>query len=113
VLGGPRVRTVTPLIDHLTGVQPSTEGTLQQRLLELRRARGGTSLVVVTGALDLDDLPYIASLRRRFDRLVMISVDSEHHHVDFPGVTVIVAADADGVSAAWNLQALSVSGARS
>ncbi len=108
VLGGPRVRTVTPLIDLLTGVQPSTAGTLQQRLLELRRARGGTSLVVVTGAFDPDDLPYLASLRRRFDRLVMICFDSERRHVDFPGVTVIVAADADAVSAAWNLQALSV-----
>src|SRR4029077_17331128 len=63
VLGGPRIRSVTPLIDHLTGGEPSLEGTLQKQLLTLRRARGGTSLVVVTGALDLGDLPYVASLR--------------------------------------------------
>jgi uncharacterized protein (DUF58 family) len=113
VLGGPRIRSVTPLIDHLTGVEPAPNGTLQTQLLTLRRARGGTSLVVVTGALDLDDLPYIAGLRRRFDRLVMISLDSEHHHVDFPGVTVIVARDADAVGAAWNLQALSMNITRS
>ena len=113
VLGGPRMRTVTPLIDHLTGVQPSADGTLQTQLLALRRARGGTSLVVVTGELDRADLPYVASLRRRFDRLVMISLDSQHQHVDFPGVSVIVAPDADAVAAAWNLQALAMNVARS
>jgi uncharacterized protein (DUF58 family) len=112
-LGGPRIRSVTPLIDHLTGVEPSPDGTLQKQLLTLRRARGGTSLVVVTGALDPDDLPYVAGLRRRFDRLVMISLDTEHQHVDFPGVTVIVARNADAVSAAWNLQALSMNVTRS
>jgi hypothetical protein len=44
---------------------------------------------------------------------VVISVDSEHRHVEFPGLTVIVAPDADSVAAAWNLQALSMSVARS
>jgi uncharacterized protein (DUF58 family) len=104
VLGGPRMRAVTPLIDHLTGVQASAEGTLQAQLLALRRIRGGTSLVVVTGELDAADLPHVAALRRRFDRLVVISLDTERHApVDFPGVRVIVAADADAVAAAWNL----------
>ena len=78
MIGGPRLRDVTPLIDHLTGVQPDPDGcAAAAQLLALRRARGGTSLVVVTGVLDRDDLPYVAALRRRFDRLVVVSLDPE------------------------------------
>lgn len=108
-IGGPRVRDVTPLIDHLTGVQPDPDGELKAQLLALRRARGGTSLVVVTGVLDRDDLPYVAALRRRFERLVLVCLDTEHEDpaaVRFPGVRVIVAKDADEVAAAWNVQVL-------
>jgi hypothetical protein len=105
VLGGPRVRNSTPLVDHLTGVQANPAGSLKAQLLPLRRSRGGTSLVVITGELDVADLPYVAGLRRRFDRLVMISIDSEQQPVpNFPGVRLIVARDADDVCAAWNLQ---------
>jgi uncharacterized protein (DUF58 family) len=105
VIGGPRVRDVTPLIDYMTGVQAEPDGSLKAHLLAMRRARGGTSLVVVTGELDTDDLPFVAGLRRRFDRLVVISVDTERHaHIDSPGVRLIIGKDADEVSAAWNLQ---------
>lgn len=104
VLGGPRVRDATPLIDHLTGVREHPAGSLQRQLLALRRARGGTSLIVVTGEIDVDDLPYLAALRHRFDRIVLVSIDTEHHSVpDVPGVRVIVARDADAAAAAWNL----------
>jgi uncharacterized protein (DUF58 family) len=109
VIGGPRLRDVTPLIDHLTGVQPKAEGTLQEQLIALRRARGGTSLVVVTGALDRADLPYVAQLRRRFDRLVVVSLDAKHAQpVRFSGVRVITAPDADEACAAWNVQSVLV-----
>ena len=105
VLGGARVRDVTPLIDHMTGVQADPDGSLQAHLLTLRRTRGGTTLVVVTGEVDEADLPYVAALRRRFDRLVVISVDIETRvPIEFPGVRVIVGKDADEVHAAWNLQ---------
>jgi uncharacterized protein (DUF58 family) len=105
VIGGPRVRDVTALIDHLTGVQADPEGSLQPHLVTLRRTRGGTSLVVVTGELDAEDLPFVAALRRRFDRLVVISLDPEPRTaLNFPGVRVIVGKDADAVCAAWNLQ---------
>jgi len=105
-IGGPRLREVAPLIDHLTGITADPEGSLQAQLLLLRRAHGGTSLVVVTGVLDHADLPFVASLRRRFERLVVVSIDPEHASgpVRFPGVGVIAAADADSVCAAWNLQ---------
>ncbi|HEV7204999.1 MAG TPA: DUF58 domain-containing protein [Jatrophihabitans sp.] len=104
LLGGPRIRDSTPLIDHLTGVVSDPDGSLQTQLLALRRTRGGTSLVVVTGEIDPEDLPYVAALRRRFDRLVVISIDPDSKVVpDFPRVRVIVAADADDACAAWNL----------
>jgi uncharacterized protein (DUF58 family) len=105
VVGGPRIRDVTPLIDHLTGVRADPAGSLQAQLLVLRRMRGGTSLVVITGELDEADLPYVANLRRRFDQLVVVSIDPETRPpIDFPRVRVIVAPDADAVVAAWNLQ---------
>jgi hypothetical protein len=104
VLGGARLREITPLVDHLTGVDANPEGTLRDQLLTLRRTRGGTSLVVVTGELDPEDMPYVAQLRRRFEQLVVISIDPEPRPpVHFPGVRVIVGADADAVQAAWNL----------
>ncbi|MGI8665418.1 MAG: DUF58 domain-containing protein [Jatrophihabitans sp.] len=103
VLGGPRLRSVTPLIDHLTGVQTTTEGSLRAELLRLRRARGGTALVVVTGAVEPAELPFVAGLRRRFERLVVISIDERAGPpVRFPGVRVISAADADAACAGWN-----------
>jgi uncharacterized protein (DUF58 family) len=104
VLGGPRVREATPLIDHLTAVGPDSAGTLRTQLLALRRSRGGTSLIVVTGEIDAADLPYLAALRRRFDRLMLVSLDIEHRSMpEFAGVQVIVARDADEVRVAWNL----------
>jgi uncharacterized protein (DUF58 family) len=102
-LGGPRQRGVTALIDHLTAVAPDSDSSLRASLIALRRAKG-TSLVVVTGVLDPDDLPYVAALRRRFERLVVVSVGASHAP-SLPGVRVIAAADADGVAASWNMLA--------
>jgi uncharacterized protein (DUF58 family) len=105
VLGGPRVREATPLIDHLTGVRANGAGSLQAQLLAARRARGGTSLIVVTGEISPDDLPYLTPLRKQFDRVVLVSMDTEHHSPpDIPGVYVIVACDADEARAGWNLE---------
>ena len=103
VLGGPRLRDATPLIDRLTGIEAVADGDLRTELIRLRRSRGGTSLVVITGEVDAADLPYVAALRRRYDRLVVVSLDPERKPVPrFPGVRIIVGADADGVALAWN-----------
>ncbi|MGI8677297.1 MAG: DUF58 domain-containing protein [Jatrophihabitans sp.] len=105
VIGGSRVRDSRPMIDYLTGVAADPGGTLQAQLLALRRVRGGTSLVVVTGGVDQADLPSLSGLRRRFDRLVLISIDSEKRSVPWvPGYRVIVAANADEACTAWNLE---------
>ncbi len=107
VIGGPRLREVTPLIDHLTGVGTSDtqdHDSLQAELLRLRRARGGTALIVVTGVAEATDLPYLAALRRRFERLVLIAVDPDDTPaMRFPGVRVISAVDAEAACAAWNV----------
>jgi len=100
---GPRQRGVTELVDHLTAVTSVATGSLRASLTALRRAQG-TSLVVVTGVLDAGDLPYVAALRRRFERLVIVSLGMGRGDdvPRVPGVRVIAAADADGVAAAWN-----------
>ncbi|SHH00772.1 Protein of unknown function DUF58 [Jatrophihabitans endophyticus] len=106
VVGGPWLRDPTELVDELTGLSADADGSLQTVLTALRQTRGGTSLVVVTGALDAAGLPYLAGLRRRFERIVLVSLDPEQRG-DGPvphGVRVLVAKDADEAAAAWNLQ---------
>ena len=103
VVGGPKLRDATPLIDFLTGIEPVADGDLRTELTRLRRSRGGTSLVVITGEIDTSDLPRITALRRRYDRLVVVSIDPERRPVPrFPGLRIIVGADADQVALAWN-----------
>jgi uncharacterized protein (DUF58 family) len=106
VIGGRRLRTVTPLIDHLTGVRADPAGSLQAQLLKLRRGHGGSTLVIVTGALDRAELAHAAALRRRFERLVVLSVDpAAAAPAEYPGLRVIAGTDADAVRAAWNMRA--------
>jgi len=102
-LGGPSHRDPTPLIDYLTELQPDPEGSLDAQLVLLRRDRGGTALVVVTGGLDLDSLPMIAALRRRFDRVIVTSIVSRPMRVPaHPGLTIVAAGSADELVQAWN-----------
>ena len=100
VLGGPRLGDVTPLIDHLTAVKAAQTGSLRAGLTALRRAHG-TSLVVITGAVDAADLPHVAALRPRFERVVVIGVGDAAVPA-MAGVRVIAGRNADAVAAAWN-----------
>ena len=69
----------------------------------LRRDRGGTALVVVTGRLDVDQLPMIAALRRRFDRVIVTAIVARPGRIPMhPGLTVVAARSADEVAMAWN-----------
>ena len=53
--------------------------------------------------IDRGDLPYVAALRRRYDRLVVVSLDPQRTPVPrFPGLRILVGADADEVALAWN-----------
>jgi uncharacterized protein (DUF58 family) len=103
VLGGPGERTPTALVDHLTTAAPSDVGDLRAALLGLRRDRGGTALVVVTGRVDRESLPAVAALRSRFDRLVVVSVLPRPGSVpSHPGVSVVPVTSADELAAVWN-----------
>jgi uncharacterized protein (DUF58 family) len=102
-LGGPSHRNPTPLVDYLTEVQPDPLGSLAAELLLLRRDRGGTALVVVTGRLDLDSLPMIAALRRRFDRVIATSIVARPGRMPVhPGLTIVAAGGAAELAKAWN-----------
>jgi uncharacterized protein (DUF58 family) len=102
-LGGPGRRETETLVDRLTEVTPDGRGSLAAELALLRRERGGTALVVVTGRLAPATLPTVATLRRRYDHVVVASLVrlSPPHH-PYPGLTVLTAATADGLARAWN-----------
>ena len=102
-LGGPAHRDPTPIVDHLTSVAPDPGGSLEAELVLLRRDRGGTALVVVTGSLDPATLPMAAALRRRFDRLIVISMVDRPGRVPVqPGLVVVEASSADELARRWN-----------
>lgn len=105
-LGGPDRHDPQALVDHLAAVGPAPGGTLNEQLRLLRRQRAGTALVVVTGVLDEDDLPIAAALRRRFQRLVVVSVDpNASARPPYPGVHVLCGATGDELAGLWNLEA--------
>lgn len=101
-LGGPVYRDPAVIVDRLTDLLP-TSGSLADELATLRRERGGTALVVVTGSLDAGVLPSVAAMRRRFGRVIVVSVlDSPGRPPAHPGITVIEASTADEMARRWN-----------
>jgi hypothetical protein len=104
VVGGPRHRNANDILDHLTVAGPSDLGSLRRTLEGLRRERGGTAAVIVTGRMDPADLPAAAVLRRSFQRVVVISVATAAAHVPpYPGLSLIRTDDLDEVARAWAL----------
>jgi uncharacterized protein (DUF58 family) len=102
-LGGPSYRDPGPLVDYLTEVRAEPHGSLKSQLVLLRRDRGGTALIVVMGKIDLDTLPMIAALRRRFDRVVVVSMVGHSSRVPVhPGLTIVEASTADELVHRWN-----------
>jgi uncharacterized protein (DUF58 family) len=95
-------------LDLLTATETDDRGDIQQVMQRLRRERGGTLLVVVTGRLDRTDLAAVSRLRRSYHRVVMIS-SVEPQHADEnplvgPGVRVVTATDDDELLYGWNLE---------
>lgn len=105
--GGPGQRETEALVDLLTEVAPQPDGSLTAELDLLRRERGGTALIVITGRLDEDTLPATAALRRRYDHLVVASLVPEAAAVPtYPGLTILSEATADGLARAWNTRTI-------
>jgi len=102
-VGGYAQRDPAALVDYLTDLVPGATGSLSTQLLPLRRDRGGSALVVVTGMLEADSLPAVASLSRRFDHLIVASVVPRPTVTPtYPGVHVLVATSADELAQAWD-----------
>jgi uncharacterized protein (DUF58 family) len=102
-VGGPGHRDATDLVDYLTDLAPADVGSLTAQLVPLRRDRGGSALVVVTGMLEVDSLPAIAGLSRRFDHVIVVSlVPRPTLTPAYPGVNVLVATTADELAQAWD-----------
>lgn len=102
-IGGPALRDPTPLVDYLTRVEPDATSSLREQLVLLQRDRGGTALVMVTGRLRAETLPMVAALRRRFDRVVAVSLASSRDPVPaHPGLTAVSAGSADELTRIWN-----------
>ena len=101
-VGGSGQRDPAGLVDYLTDLVPSSAGSLSGQILPLWRDRGGSALVVVTGALELDTLPSIAALKRRFDHVIVVSVVPRPGPAPvYPGVRVLVVSTADQLAEAW------------
>lgn len=104
-VGGERSLEPIAIMDHLTALSPEGSGSLTSELLRLRRERGGTALVVVSGVMEPEELPAVASLRHRFQRLVVISMTpGRGDPLAYPDVTVVTASEPEEVKAAWDLQ---------
>ena len=102
-LGGPSYRDPTAILDFLTDVQPAAGRGLESELVLLRRDRGGSALVVVTGRVDVGDLPAVTALRRRFDRVIVLSmVDRTGPVPGHPGITLLEASTAAEAALRWN-----------
>jgi uncharacterized protein (DUF58 family) len=102
-IGGPAQRDPSPLIDYLTRVAPVASGSLREEQVLLRRDRGGTALVVVTGRLHGQNLPDAAALRRRFARVVLLCLTSVRDAPpSHPGLIIVSAETADEMARTWN-----------
>ncbi|HWE57123.1 MAG TPA: DUF58 domain-containing protein [Acidimicrobiales bacterium] len=102
-LGGPSYREPSTIVDFLTDVAPDPAGSLEAELVLLRRDRGGTALVVVTGPVDTGNLPTIAGLRRRFDRVIVLSLVSRTgQSPTHPGIVVVEASTVAEMALRWN-----------
>ncbi|MDA8070586.1 MAG: DUF58 domain-containing protein [Actinomycetota bacterium] len=104
-VGGPGERSVRPLVDRLTTVDADPASDVGRELVRLRRHRGGTALVVVTGAVPPGMLPALSALRSRFRRVVLVPVGDAAHPERVPGVTVVAAPEGERFAAAWNMGA--------
>ncbi|MEU5879111.1 DUF58 domain-containing protein [Spirillospora sp. NPDC047279] len=85
------------VLDHLTRVMPAAGA--QPVLDVVRRVRPGGSLVVVTSGRS--DLGRIATVRGRFDRVVVLRVRPESEAVAPPGVHLVDFGDLETLANAW------------
>jgi hypothetical protein len=92
------------VLERLTTVEPDAAGGIPEDLRLLEKERGGTALVVVTGALQGDEVSSVAPLRDKFQKLVVVSLTPGNQIApECPGVTIICATSADSFCQGWNV----------
>ena len=94
-------RTAGTLLDRLALVETSTDGDLATTLETVRRFAADGSITVVTGSAASLPGDTLGACRRRFDRAVVIVAGRGTGPVPVLPVTVIRAASAEDVAAAW------------
>ena len=73
----------------------------------LTRDRGGSVLVVITGRLEVETVPTLIRLRRRFDRLLLASLVPDPQPAPlYAGLRIMVGATADEIANAWRSEAI-------
>jgi uncharacterized protein (DUF58 family) len=103
-VGGAHSGDTQLTMDFLTQVNPSTSGSLVDELHLLRSRPGATALVVVTGELGSSVLPAVGSLRRKYERLFVLSVSpSASGPISYPGVSGHIGKDAAEICGFWNV----------
>ena len=94
-------RTAGTLLDLLAVLETHQEGDLAATVESARRVAAGGSLTVVTGPAAALPGETLAACRRRFDRTVVIVAGRGTLPAPVLPVTVIRAASAEDVAAAW------------
>lgn len=94
-----------PLLDKLAVVHLRDTGSLSTTCTALTRERAGDTAVVVSGLTEPADLRSVGALRRRFDRVALVTMRPDQATPPTPrlqGVATIDADDAPGFAAAWS-----------
>lgn len=98
------------ILDRLALVRRSDAVSAAAAFDDLEHARGGGSLIVVTGTADTSGLTALGRVRRRFDRIVILRTGSDTGSPDARGVAVDVPqmhiAGLDALLAGWRWEAV-------
>ncbi len=99
--------TAAALLDHLTPVERSGDGSLADVAARLAAEHGGHSLVVITGTPDPTDLMALETLRTRYDAMAVVRFQpGVEPGIGWDrGVVDLVAPDGEGFTALWNRRA--------
>lgn len=103
-VGGQARTDLTRIFDHLAAIETAPRGHLVDAVDALNRERVGDTLVLVTGHVHPADLAVLTPLRRRFDRILVVTL----RRPDDPalasalGVTVFSVTSGAEFAQAWN-----------
>jgi len=95
-------RSDGPIQDFLTDVTFSTDCSLTETLHEVAISRGGTTLIIVTGLAQPDEVAQAASLKKRFARVILISLGGKKPTNPFPQLVLLHGASFAEVVSQWN-----------